>query len=334
MPSTSGPTLRPRQPLAPLPLSHYTHSTNTFPSPISLPLKRNAPSTLGSSSTSTLDSPKCRKVSHTDAEGIETIKRTRVRTVTPKARALLEKDELGVGKSPARRLFTDGSTGQRWVFILKGLRAGLTSSFGIVGAVPPSPTSIPGRSLAPSPPISAESVLPPTSPILNTEILENEQDVHAVGFTIYTDDAPLVVGLLTPVSKRLHTYNPPLAHDAIDHIPSSPASSIRSYHSQYDEDQENIPPALSYSASSTPSKRSSTTFSPSSKRSLSVEEDWTSNSGSRHRRTIERSKLGLESVIGHQEEEEEEELTPGRRILRRVDVQSAKGKMSREVNRI
>lgn len=50
-----------------------------------------------------------RKVSYTDAEGIETIKRTRVKQVTPKAKALLEKDELGIGKSPARRLFVDAS---------------------------------------------------------------------------------------------------------------------------------------------------------------------------------------------------------------------------------
>ena len=34
-------------------------------------------------------------------------RRKAVRTVTPKARAVLERDELGVGKSPARRLFVD-----------------------------------------------------------------------------------------------------------------------------------------------------------------------------------------------------------------------------------
>lgn len=48
---------------------------------------------------------------------------------------------------------------------------------------------------------------------------------------------------------------------------------------------------------------------------------------------MERSKLGLESVVSSQEEVEEE-LTPGRRTLRRVDVQSAKGLFTREVNRI
>ena len=61
--------------------------------------------------------PETTKIRRTTAveSGIETIKRTRVvtssgiRQVTPKAKAVLEKDEFGfgAGHSPARRLFLD-----------------------------------------------------------------------------------------------------------------------------------------------------------------------------------------------------------------------------------
>jgi hypothetical protein len=61
-------------------------AANTLPSPVSMPTKRAAPGTP-------------------EAEG----SRKTMRTVTPKVRAALDRDDLGVGKSPARRLFTDES---------------------------------------------------------------------------------------------------------------------------------------------------------------------------------------------------------------------------------
>jgi len=111
MASSSSYNLRPRLPLCQLPLSRFVPGHNAFPSPVSIPLKRNAPS---SSSTSTLDSPgKMRKVSYTDNEGEETIRRTRVKQITPQAKSILERDDLGVGRSPARRLFVTDVEGRR-----------------------------------------------------------------------------------------------------------------------------------------------------------------------------------------------------------------------------
>lgn len=100
-----------RVPLGPLPLSRFVPSLNSFPSPISLPSKRNAP--VASSSQ---EGVKVRKMSRTDEDGHETIRRSRVKEVTPKAKAVLERDDLGVGKSPARRLFVDDCpAGTRYV---------------------------------------------------------------------------------------------------------------------------------------------------------------------------------------------------------------------------
>ena len=44
------------------------------------------------------------------------MKRSRTKEVTPKAKAVLERDDLGIGKSPARRLFVhDGKGDMRYV---------------------------------------------------------------------------------------------------------------------------------------------------------------------------------------------------------------------------
>ena len=95
-----------RVPLAALPLSRYIPAANTLPSPISLPTKRNA-ATMSAET----EGKRVRKVSRTEEEGYETIKRSRVKEVTPKAKAVLERDDLGVGRSPARRLFGDDESG-------------------------------------------------------------------------------------------------------------------------------------------------------------------------------------------------------------------------------
>lgn len=98
-------TLRPRRPLESLPLSHYT-ALPLPPSPISLSSKRSltsSPGRIGESSTS-----KLRKVSGgvSGMDGAETIRRKKSE-ITPRAKKALAEDEMGIGKSPARRLFVD-----------------------------------------------------------------------------------------------------------------------------------------------------------------------------------------------------------------------------------
>ncbi len=54
-------------------------------------------------------------------EGYETVKRSRMKVVTPKAKAVLERDDLGVGRSPARRLFVGEEHGEmRYVHSIAG----------------------------------------------------------------------------------------------------------------------------------------------------------------------------------------------------------------------
>jgi hypothetical protein len=140
-----------REALAPLPLSlflpysrinttnthhnnDHTHNGTSDMVKNTIPLKRPAPSTTSSSSSvaavsnnitrttpgesspSTMTTTKIRRTLVIE-EGVETIKRTRVnKEVTPKARAVLDKDEFGLGQSPARRLFLDD--GVRYVGLL------------------------------------------------------------------------------------------------------------------------------------------------------------------------------------------------------------------------
>jgi hypothetical protein len=114
-----------REALAPLPLSlflpysrinttnthhnnDHTHNGTSDMVKNTIPLKRPAPSTMTTT--------KIRRTLVIE-EGVETIKRTRVnKEVTPKARAVLDKDEFGLGQSPARRLFLDD--GVRYVGLL------------------------------------------------------------------------------------------------------------------------------------------------------------------------------------------------------------------------
>nr|XP_018266331.1 uncharacterized protein I303_00306 [Kwoniella dejecticola CBS 10117]OBR88489.1 hypothetical protein I303_00306 [Kwoniella dejecticola CBS 10117] len=184
-----------RSPLISLPLTtFFQHQTSTstssasasvsaFPSPVSLPTKRG----LTPSEPSSPGGSKTRKVSTTLVDGTETIRKTRSSSrkgkerqsnpnelqeihvevgVTPKIRNVLNKDDLGTGKSPARRLFAGaGPTSQREspIRLVKERtfqlldQAELTRymypsrNSGISGAVSTPPKY--HRGLAPSPPI-------------------------------------------------------------------------------------------------------------------------------------------------------------------------------------
>ncbi len=231
-------------------------------------------------------------------------------------------------------------------------------SLGISGAVATSSTSPAQsrRTLAPSPPIESSmkqcytvEASSSTHPLLSIHPSDNIP-LHDPGFIIFPDEtadtsAPLGVGIGTPKSKRTvsNTINSPtnLAQDATAHIPSS-ASSSRTIEPTYHDDQENIPPT--WSVTSTPSKDSarSTPSKSGASKYEAEEETYISSGGSGRRRLrkIERSKLGLESVLRGEEngddEEDEEELTPGRReaLARFMDKGKGKAKLAREIDRI
>lgn len=200
----------------------------------------------------------------------------------------------------------------------------------------PAPDSIiqSQRSLAPSPPITRAS-----TPTINgnnipfvadmTITFDPNVDLHDPGFEIYLD---------TTIPRS----NFPLAFDAEAFDPSSPASSSRSF--VYNEDQENIPPALS--TTSTPSKAfkgsRSTLASPSSSRysQFDLDDEYllatgSPGSGRLRSRALERSKLGLGNIVGEYDDEDDEldtqTLTPG--SVTKRDLRG-KAKLFREVDRI
>ncbi|WVQ94100.1 hypothetical protein IAU59_001178 [Kwoniella sp. CBS 9459] len=347
--SSSRHHLRPRsarrEPLVSLALTAFLPDVASLPSPISLPSKR-GPSTFDSPSS---PGGKARKVSRTEKDGSETIRksksakelRNRYRdqsptapvsvgaddsaVVTPRVKHVLERDDLGTGRSPARRLF-----------------AGITSKdehrvSGISGAIATPTHSPSGRKLAPSPPIldspssSRSSYASSSTSAIEIDVqaqpeyvMEQEDgDVHDCGFIIYQDDervhqsnsaaAGENSGLRTPRSRR-RTPGPDGGNSHMNVVISraaSPASSIMDM-----EDQENIPPppysslppyspsktrSQSHSAKSTPSKYSTTSSSTDDEIvSLYLSAPWThtpsSTSGSGTRRR-ERSKLVNELLL-------------------------------------
>lgn len=217
---------RPRDILGALPLSLFYPDPNTLPSPISLPARAGPSFTSASSSTSTSTlastptSSEKRKRTHHESDVPDTVKRLRSRcTVTPKERAFMERDELGTGRSPARRLFVNDLDGASCVHTLHtpnnaNARRGIS---GAVSSGPSSPlcqpspkasSSRPQRtsSLAPSPPISTSntprstprrrdvslpdgeaSVGTPTSKRPESAGETIDDNVHDIGFSIYND---------------------------------------------------------------------------------------------------------------------------------------------------
>ena len=216
---------------------------------------------------------------------------------------------------------------------------------------PRSPSTVLNRSLAPSPPIissdnapSSSTIDSPSTPTLPSLPIVAAVDIHEVGFTIYSDESlpgSYGVGIGTPDSHKHRSEsisNPPLALDAIGHIPSSPASSCRSYASQYDENQENIPPAY-YASSSNAGSPSKYPASLCSTPSHLTDDEYYLSTGSGRKRTLERSKLATESIVRQPSgilpeaiaSDEEDELTPGKR-----NVEKGKGKaqMAQEVDEV
>ncbi|RSH86156.1 uncharacterized protein EHS24_004387 [Apiotrichum porosum] len=145
-----------RGPLVDLPLAFFlppVHSTN-LPSPVSLPLKRGPPTPIREGSGS-LQTPK-RRVHET----------------------ILEADDLGTGRSPARRLFTDTPPSSS-----RSAKTCLT--------------------LAPSPPLTATRRS--TRSTTARAVTKGEREaIHDIGFVIYADLASVRA---EPSAPRSFTNN-------------------------------------------------------------------------------------------------------------------------------
>ncbi|KAL1408898.1 hypothetical protein Q8F55_005712 [Vanrija albida] len=145
------PATSPRAPLGELPLAAFApplHHLNAPPSPVSLPAGKRGPPTDNHDSSASA-TPK-RRVYSTIAERIVT----------------LDTDDLGTGRSPARKLFTERSA------------PASTPSASTPALLVPSPalaSSSRRRPLFKAAPTTAE----PTSTL---------QDVHDVGFVIFSDE--------------------------------------------------------------------------------------------------------------------------------------------------
>lgn len=96
---------RTHSPLAELPLDRYIPAKRASTSPTPRGSKRHQPYASTSASASVASSSKDRHGLGEDGEWTRSPVKKRTRTVTPRVKQVLDRDDLGVGKSPARRLF-------------------------------------------------------------------------------------------------------------------------------------------------------------------------------------------------------------------------------------
>ena len=169
---------------------------------------------------------------------------------------------------------------------------------------------------------------------------ETNVDIHDCGFVIYAEESTTLVGVGTPDSRKNRLEEPPtvnLAMDASGHILSSPASSLS--HGAVFDDKENVPPTPYASSSTDPSPSKYTSSAKSTPSHTRFDEEEVFFSPASRRRTIERSKLGTESVLRGKDKvaepedddtDEEDELTPGKTV---VDRSKGKARMSRELDK-
>lgn len=252
----------------------------------------------------------------------------------------MAKDDLGVGKSPARRLFggtaASPSPRLRSVHVASSAEGKMSdplcSGRGVSGAIE---TAEAGPSSGPYTPSSPfESPLTPTldaaPPI--TVIIENgvEISVHHPGFSLYRDLSPdrLATMLSTPKGKGKAIEVSSLAVDALVHLAPSPTSTPGST-SRYNENQENIPPNPNLPTPTKGSDKGTPT------KVKWIEDPLDSLTGSGRRRVLERSKLG--TLLASQETEAEE-LRAGRPSRPRTRLaksrEAPRERMKREVDRI
>ncbi|KGB79880.1 hypothetical protein CNBG_5718 [Cryptococcus deuterogattii R265] len=225
---------RTHSPLAELPLDRYVPAKRASTSPTPRGSKRHQPyaSTSTSTSTSTVASSSKDRLGEGEGEDGEWTKspiKKRTRTVTPRVKQVLDRDDLGVGKSPARRLFTAS---------IAESSSSHSSLGGISGAVltPPFNTEI----------RATQTQTETETPIQNKTLIQYEdgngnkkEDIHDPGFIIHPDLEGLVVG------GRPHTRS----HSRS----TSPCPFVSSSLSELGvlDNQENIAPPLFSSTSST-----------------------------------------------------------------------------------
>ncbi|WVO13571.1 hypothetical protein L204_101192 [Cryptococcus depauperatus] len=345
--------LHTRDPLQPLPLLSYTYSTPLSPHSSS---SKDIPSSHGtglvtlkrSSSAASLN-PTPRKVSRgNDAEDKHVVGKSRAASnldnqekpklhgsssIPSKIKSVLERDDLGTGKSPARKLF------------MKETEQPIS---GISGAVitpqskRPIQVSLCSSELNPFASSSSsynthledcELHAPNTAMSINQQCADEVVD-HSPGFVIYPDKAASSQNRRNNEGRTSSHQQMP-DEDESTSLPSSPSVIAMDL-----ENQENIPPpSYTYAASqrSTPSKSSTTSLVDSY---LSASTSTCSGSGSGltpGSRRREGSKLVNEILLLRGEvgaekgkRHEEHELTPGRRTTR--SVAKNKARLAQEVN--
>ncbi|OXG19718.1 hypothetical protein C366_02575 [Cryptococcus neoformans Tu401-1] len=214
-------SLRPRthSPLAELPLDRYLPARRLSASPTPRGSKRHQ---LGASSGQPVaSSSKNHCPMHLrgteDGDGMKSPIRKRTRTVTPRVKQVLDRDDLGVGKSPARRLFA----------------APIAES-----SSHPSLGGISGAILTPS--SNDIRATQNQTPIQNQYQHDedgsgNGENIHDPGFVIHLDPEGLVVG-------RPHTRS---RSRSTSPFPSSTLSELDI------DNQENIPPPTLLPSTST-----------------------------------------------------------------------------------
>ncbi|KAE8540549.1 hypothetical protein D1P53_003499 [Cryptococcus gattii VGV] len=209
---------RTHSPLAELPLDRYVPAKRASTSPTPRGSKRHQP--YASSSTSVASSSKDRLGE--DGEWTKSPSKKRTRTVTPRVKQVLDRDDLGVGKSPARRLFATS---------IAESSSSHSSLGGISGAVLTLPFNAEIHA-------TQSQTQTPTSIQNQTSIQYedgngNKEDIHDPGFVIHPD-----------AEGRPHTGSRSRSRSASPFV-SSTLSELAL------DNQENIAPPLLPSTSST-----------------------------------------------------------------------------------
>lgn len=235
-------SLRPRthSPLAELPLDRYLPARRLSASPTPRGSKRHQ---LGASSGQPVaSSSKNHSPMHLrgteDGSGMKSPIRKRTRTVTPRVKQVLDRDDLGVGKSPARRLFAAPiaeSSSHPSLYVVSSCvllihmadQGVWQNSGGISGAIL-TPSSNDIRATQNQTPIQNQYQH-------DEDGSGNGENIHDPGFVIHLDPEGLVVG-------RPHTRS---RSRSTSPFPSSTLSELDV------DNQENIPPPTLLPSTST-----------------------------------------------------------------------------------
>ncbi|KAL7420236.1 hypothetical protein Q5752_005203 [Cryptotrichosporon argae] len=313
-------TMAVRAPLAPLPLTRFASTYLQLPSPVSLPTKRAHPPspfkpTLSASTSAATGraavavgsasrvheaepSRKVRRLSDPESDPDEV-------DATPRAsvRDVLGMDDLGVGRSPARRLFADSPSTKQPHAPGLAPSSPIESRRRVTRSVSPRKASSSRTSVTkPAVETRAVAVLPAAWVV---DLNGARRNAHDPGFSVHVDDDAARKSALASVRSAA----PPMSPSPSLFAPSTPSKDRHN-------DQENVPPTprrTPRSGSGATPRVSGTTpirtpGSASTGRTMS-DADLVLASGSR---TRERSRLGMQSMVALAGATDDDELTPGR----------------------